>query len=62
MRVARVCGIEREEGDRMLARQFPKYVVAADFPTGVGRDQPAGFNPEDLHGGSSLPANPFVVT
>ena len=34
----------------MFARQFPQYAVAADFSTGVGRYQAAGFNPEDFHG------------
>src|ERR1700734_2969015 len=48
-------GVERKESDGMLARQLTKNVVAANFPTGIGWDQAAGFYPKYFHArGSAL--------
>ena len=55
-----VRGVKRKQRYRMFARQLAQDVVAADFPTGIRRNQATSFNPEDLHGGNGLPANPFI--
>jgi hypothetical protein len=44
-----VRGIKGKKSNRMLPRKLAKNVIAADFSAGVGWNQSAGFNPENLH-------------
>jgi hypothetical protein len=44
-----VGSIERKERDGMLALQFTKNAIAANFSTGIGRNQSTGFYPEYFH-------------
>src|SRR6267378_3764225 len=44
----------------MFGRKLAKNVVTANLATAVRGNQPTGFDPENLHDLSHLPANPFV--
>src|SRR5712692_2212413 len=59
VKVVLVRAVKREKRDRVMARQFPKNVVAADFAPGIRGDQSAGLYPKNLHK-LKLPADAFV--
>src|SRR5437870_651010 len=49
VKVILVRAVKRKKSDRVIAGQFPKNVVAANFTPGIGRNQSAGLYPKNLH-------------